>query len=382
MTLDELLDHELRLGLTATWCRSDLATGVELKDGKPRVDREARIIYGFSVVTKRPALGHNMLIDDTTLDQVVEHGNKAKRGIKARFDHPNASSTSMGTTIGRAVNFRRDGNRVRADLHLLAATASAPGGDRAEHVLDLAEEAPDLFGASMVFEGEHEMQKNEDGSQKTDSKGRPLPKLARVSKLWATDVVDEPAANAGGFLSAESSLAAKVTGFLNRWAEHDLLPKVSAMFAQLTTRMEALMSESTAQTFSQEDINKARAEGQKAERERIAGVQKALLSVWGSAEKVPASERAAEAELIAMGASVDEAERTFKLRKLSVIQAAAPPSSGGSVETSVGELTEEQRWERDWESQAELRTEYPSKEAFLAFKRREAQAPKTKPAKN
>jgi len=97
-----------------------------------------------------------MLVDDTTLAQVVEHGNKAKNGIKSRFDHPNASSTSMGTFIGRSKHFRHNGNLVRADLYLSEAAKESPNGDLHSYVVALAQEDPQAFGASIVFRGDEQ----------------------------------------------------------------------------------------------------------------------------------------------------------------------------------------------------------------------------------
>ena len=231
-TLIRELDESLKLGLKGNhrWFRAGVAHGIEVSEGEAFIDLkdEQTIIKGYSVITKGAALGHNMLVDDTTLAQVVEHGNKSKNGIKSRFDHPNASNTSLGTFIGRSKNFRREGNLVRADLYLSEAAKESPNGDLHSYVLALAKEDPQAFGASIVFRGEHECQKDEKGKERKDQ-----PMLVRIDKLLAADVVDSPAANPNGLFSEENSLAETLTSFLNRWAENDLVPLFEKQLAEL-----------------------------------------------------------------------------------------------------------------------------------------------------
>jgi hypothetical protein len=231
-TLIRELDESLKLGLKGNrrWFRADVAHGIEVSEGEAFIDLKdgQTIIKGYSVITKGAALGHNMLVDDVTLNQVIEQGNKAKNGIKSRFDHPNASNTSMGTFIGRSKNFRREGNLVRADLHLSEAAKESPNGDLHSYVLALAKEDPQAFGASIVFRGEHECQKDEKGKERKDQ-----PMLVRIDKLLASDVVDSPAANPNGLFSEEDSLAETLTSFLNRWAANDLVPLLNKRLAEL-----------------------------------------------------------------------------------------------------------------------------------------------------
>lgn len=377
--LTEFLDEALDLGLKAEqrWLRADVSRGIELKEGKPSVDREAGVIYGYSVITKGPALGHGLDIDEKTLAQVVELGNAAKMGIKSRFDHPNASNTSMGTFLGRTKHFRQVGDRVLGDLYLSESAKEAPQGDLYSYVLGLAERDPQAFGASIVFEGKSEVPLEEDGTRKKDANGNPMPALARVEKLLASDVVDEPAANAGGFFSQEHSLAAKITAFLNRWAQHDLLPQLSALLA--TTTKGDHMSEQVVQTVEHLAAAKkeARAEGMhagiQAERERVAGIQKAFTSVWG--EHSPASESKIRDGFIELGTGVDDATRMFKERKLTVITEAAPTTAGGgseSAETATVDLSKlpiEERCKAEWDKNPHVRVEFGSLGVYVAFQK-------------
>jgi hypothetical protein len=377
--LASVLDQALDLGLKGEerWFRADVSRGIELREGQPRIDRAAGIIYGYSVITKGPALGHNMQVDDTTLGQIVELGNHATLGIKSRFDHPSASNTSMGTFIGRSKNFRSVGERVLADLHLSDAAKDAPQGDLHKYVIGLAEHDPQAFGASIVFEGKSEEQLNPDGTRKNDEQGNPLPRLARVDTLLASDVVDDPAANPGGLFSHADSLAAKLTQFLNRWATHDLLPQLRAAMS-LHTQEEMRMDTGTA-VITPQQLESARSEGREvgvqAERARVAAIHKSFASVWG--ENPPAHEITVRDGLIELGIDSTQADTDFKRRKLTQITESAPLSAGGggaTLPTTVDRsaLSLEDRCKAEFESTPALREEFGKLSTYLAFKQAES----------
>lgn len=386
--LETVLDDALGLGLSGEgrWFRADVSRGIALRDGQPPVDRAQGIIYNYAVITKGPALGHNMTVDDKTLAQVVELGNKSANGIKSRFDHPNASNTSMGTYLGRTKNFRRVGDRVLADLHLSPSAKEAPQGDLHSYVLGLAQSDPQAFGASIVFEGKTEFQLNEDGSRQADAAGKPLPGFARVEKLLASDVVDEPAANPGGLFSQPDGLAGKVTAFLNRWAQHDLVPQLMAMLAAKkeepmsdAVKPDAVKEPNSAQVEAAkaEAFAAGHADGVKTERERVAGIRKAFTSVWGA--NPPAEEARVCDGLIELGIGAAEAETDFKRRKLTAITAAAPVSVGGGDATadesqlSTEALSVEDRCKAEWEQdKGGVRGEFLSLEHYVAFARADA----------
>lgn len=379
----ETLDDELRLGLDAEerWFRADVCRGIELREGKPSIDREAGIIYGYSVISKGPALGHDMLIDEKTMGQVVALGNKAAMGIKSRFDHPNASNTSMGTFLGRTKNFRQVGDKVLGDLHLSESAKEAPQGDLYTYVLGLADRDPQAFGASIVFDGKAEDQLEPDGTRKKDAKGQPLPRLARVEQLLAADVVDEPAANPGGLFHRSEALASKVTAFLNRWAEQSLFPKLQTALADHMKEDRTMAGESATITVSAADVQQAlatgRAEGVKTERERVSGIRKAFQAVWG--DKGPVSELNILNGFIELGTSIEDADRMFKERKLTVLTEAAPLSAGGGSETTtttqkvdLSKLPLDERCKAEWDSQPELRDEFGMLSTYMAFAKAQA----------
>jgi len=173
-----------------------------LNQGLPTVDRENGIIRGVAVITgDREALGHEIYVDETTVNQVVAAGQEADKGpgLKARFDHPNACFRSIGTAVGRFRNFRKEGLKAKADLHLLDAAASSPEGDLRTHILDLAEEDPDIFATSIVFTQDTPEEFSPEDFPSKDPEDAFFFPHARIDSLYACDIVDEGAANDGLF---------------------------------------------------------------------------------------------------------------------------------------------------------------------------------------
>lgn len=186
-----------------------------------KLDPDKKSIQGFSVVSQGEALGHDLWLDAEFLSQVVKAG--ATASIKSRFTHPGLCADGMGKQLGKATNFRLEGSTVRADLTLLDAASKAPDGDIASYVLSLAKEAPDTFGASIVFSRDEGAEDAFIAANSTKKNGfkSPDPKNvknfphARLSKLSAVDIVDEPAANPAGFFSDPEELASKAEVVLN-----------------------------------------------------------------------------------------------------------------------------------------------------------------------
>ena len=202
--------------------RTSLSTG--LQQGTAGVDREARMIRDYSVATRGEAGGWGKWLDSEFLDQIVRAGNANPIGMKSRFTHPGLCSDGLGKFLGRTHDLRRDGDHVLGDLHFAEVGSSSPEGDLAGYVMNLAEEDPDAFGASIVFymdmgeqdrfRAEHE---DEDGhfiSPDPDNTHN-LPHW-RLAELEAVDVVDSPAANSGMFSRLEQGALAEQA---DRWAD-------------------------------------------------------------------------------------------------------------------------------------------------------------------
>lgn len=182
--------------------------------GEPvsRVDRDAHIIYGVSAAQPVEALGHDMILDRKAINQIVEHGNAARNGVKSRFTHPGLSSNGLGKYLGRLRDFREEGGKAVADLHIADSAFKTPEGDLGTYVMDLAEGDPDMFGMSVVIKGQRVWTLG-DGSEVdiADEEGRQRKRpdnattdkpVMRVKQLMAVDAVDEPAANRDGLFAA------------------------------------------------------------------------------------------------------------------------------------------------------------------------------------
>ncbi len=155
---------------------------------KLEADLEGRILKGVSILTKGYVPSHDIEFGDEALDDVVKLGNTAKPKIKSRFSHPRFSDDGLGKFMGRAQDFRRDGDHVRADFHLAKAAFKSPFGDFGTYILELADEDPDAFGISIVAQIEEEPFDD----HKDKKRKRPM---SRVLSLRAADFVDDPAAN-------------------------------------------------------------------------------------------------------------------------------------------------------------------------------------------
>lgn len=173
-----------------------------LEKGQTTVDRDKKIIHGASIISTGELIGHEMDADKTTLQQVLVLSAIPGRGTKVRFGHPAMSASAEGTFLGRARAFRLDGDdTVRADIHLddTAFRDDGPNGNMGDYVLGLAESDPDAFGVSIVVDGEPEQLVDEDGNPLKDEDGEDRRPALRVKRLWAADVVDEPATGDGLF---------------------------------------------------------------------------------------------------------------------------------------------------------------------------------------
>lgn len=128
------------------------------------VDRENEVLHDVQITLEGEALGHGVWLDREFCEAVAAAGNETGDvGLKVRYGHPAMCSDAIGTELGRAKNFRVvdlvreiDGKKVKcagvlADIHLLKSAHSAPQGDIATHVLEVAAEDPKQFGQSIVF---------------------------------------------------------------------------------------------------------------------------------------------------------------------------------------------------------------------------------------
>lgn len=132
----------------------------------------------ISVITAGPALGHDCMIDATTLQQVLELGN-AHAPLKVFADH-NETVTDL---IGGMSNFRLEGDQVKADLETIEEN---PLSSYYAKILDIF---PESLGFSIAWTGSLEQIEGVN--------------YARVAELTSCDLVAQPAANPTGIYSSK-----------------------------------------------------------------------------------------------------------------------------------------------------------------------------------
>lgn len=193
-------------------------------DSDLRVDRTggqwgSGLISGVSLISRGEALGHRQWVDGFFLDQLTRALGDGTF-IKSTYGHPDMSGDGIGQYVGRIYGpARRDGSRVRADLHI---NPAAHVRDHAERLFLMAETAPEDFGMSIRFTGDIQAEEAFRVSYSEDVDGRLVFKSpdadnvnhythARLLELHAADPVLDPAANPSGLFSADSS---KQTAFL------------------------------------------------------------------------------------------------------------------------------------------------------------------------
>lgn len=258
---------------------SILSSTAAFENSELAVDRENGQIRGVTVIAEGEARGHGFSIDQVMLRQVRDAINSTPgRGLKSRFGHPNILQDGIGTFIGRLTNARVSDRRVRADLTLADSAKQAPSGDLYSYVLSLAEDDPGAAGMSISFE--HDQPEEVDGRI-----------LARLSNLFAADLVDEPAAAPAGMFqipetSGSPGKRQTETTLMDRLRQF-LEPKglkANATDAELEAFVRERLSETDraeAERLRREaddtgeavrDLQAAAAEARRAERERVEAI--------------------------------------------------------------------------------------------------------------
>lgn len=207
-----------------------------------RVDAKARTINGAKAIQEGPLNAGDARpykVDETSMNQLVALVNASQTGAKMRFAHPNMSRDGMGRHLGRATNARivtpDDGSPryVAIDARLHESASRSPSGNLAQHVLDMATEAPEDFGLSIAplldSEAMNKIEPDEQGLV-------PI----RLKALRAIDFVDEPAATSGGLFALDSGdlpdLPAQVTRILDTFFADSPAEVIRSRFGEFLTR--------------------------------------------------------------------------------------------------------------------------------------------------
>ncbi|NBQ48723.1 MAG: hypothetical protein EBU33_09775, partial [Sphingobacteriia bacterium] len=148
-----------------------------------RINAVDGIILGVCVMEKGEAKGHNLQIDDKSLDQFLQLASERKDGVKVRFgaDH-NAGASDIN---GALKNFRREGDRIRADLHLLKTDKNY------SKIIEMAEMLPNEFGLSASTTAGEELIGHD--------------RYVRFTEIFCVDIVSNPAATKGLFFSQNNN---------------------------------------------------------------------------------------------------------------------------------------------------------------------------------
>lgn len=141
-------------------------------------DSAGGILKNVSVISEGPALGHDMHVDQTSLQTVLTAAQAAGGTVKSKLNH----GGGLDSVIGTLSNFKIVGSRVLADLALLKSHPAFA------HISELASKLAGQFGLSISF------------AMGTETIGEKT--FMRVQKLFSVDLVSDPAANAGGLFSA------------------------------------------------------------------------------------------------------------------------------------------------------------------------------------
>jgi hypothetical protein len=143
----------------------------------------ANKLKNVSILTIGEARGHNLLIDEKSLEQALAVAQSMKR-IKVTMGHGAPVTGILGYIDG----FRIEGDRLMGDLTLF-------NTNEAQFVQHLAQVLPEGFGMSLTFSGVPE-----------EVAGN---RFARVAEIYDCSIVSEPAANPAGMFSAFSAVDMK-----------------------------------------------------------------------------------------------------------------------------------------------------------------------------
>lgn len=132
---------------------------------------DASLIPAVYILSQGEAKGHDLWIDKTSIEKAFELMKAAPNGVKVKMNH----GSGLDAVVGFARNPRIEGDKLKADLHLLK---SSP---HYALIKEMADEAPDQFGVSLAFMNESETINGKD--------------YIRPQSIASADLVSSPASN-------------------------------------------------------------------------------------------------------------------------------------------------------------------------------------------
>ena len=185
-----------------------------------KIDVAKGIIHGVSVISEGEVQGHEMYADAKTLQTVMASAKTYEGGLKVKLDH----GSSVGSIVGYLDNFRIDGPQLRADLNLLE------NSEHTGYVLELAVAVPEQVGMSIAFSFDAE-----------DVEGLPYPAV-RCLEIYSCDLVDSPAANAGGLFSTTTKMSEDIKNPETPAASKEEAPTIESRMSAIEATLASLTS--------------------------------------------------------------------------------------------------------------------------------------------
>lgn len=361
--------------------------------GASGVDVENRTITGFRVLE----LGlvdngiYRFEVDAKSLKMLAKLGKEQKAGVKVQFDHSYGPyAMEFGKLLGRAKNFRVQGDVLLADMKILKSADLSPNGNLGEYTLALAEEDPSSFGASISANAKLEYRLSSDGSMKKGDDGEPMLPLFRPVSLFSVDLVGEPAGTTALLSKAGQGIRTQLTskGARVTMAKKNDGGDEGEMITMSKADLEELVSSSVGNAVAKanEASDLKRAGALKAERERQQKIRLAAGKLGIPADKVEeaiASEKDIEtvqAEFIDLAATAGRIKLAGLGKDPGSSVSFSSPGGGGSSITQeeidadlanvlLGKPLPVERAKAIWEASEKIRAEWKgsTQEVFLAW---------------
>ena len=211
-----------------------------------RADRENNQLTNVNLISIGEARGHGILVDEGTLDSLMETAALKGGKVRAYITHGDMCTFDRLTTeAGFFEQPRIKGEHLRADFTALDSFIKYKRA-QSDTLFELAEKAPDQFGVSITFsgravwttEGGNEVESDE----KPDDALNELPSI-RVDELFSADFVDYPAATRSLFRATEQTPHQTMSELPEDFnlAAHDVTLRISILEAE-RERIESILA--------------------------------------------------------------------------------------------------------------------------------------------
>jgi len=219
------------------------------------VDSDTGLIFDVSLIQEGEAKGHAMFIDEKSLDSaLVSLGDS---NLPAYVTHEGAvESDRLLNEIGVFSEFHVEGGKLKARQFKALTSFMADDPARFRRLFDLASEAPDAFGISLVFDADL-VWVFEDGAElpigDSDGQGaiRKLPSV-RFRTIASADFVDAPAANDDGLFKSKPDDRSRTLRDVVRHELNELREEEKMADEEKTDEVEEVALEETKESAAEE----------------------------------------------------------------------------------------------------------------------------------